>query len=120
LPGGTRFAIAFPLARSKAVGQATLLENLRAQGFLRVALDGDVRHLDDFSPEGNALLRARELLVIADRLAVGPDASGRVAEALGTAFREGDGECVVLLSSPVVTGSGGDPVDRLRFTERFE
>jgi excinuclease ABC subunit A len=120
LPEGSRFSIAFPLARSVQVGQATLLENLRAQGFLRVAIDGGMRHLDELSPDGDELTQAKELLVIADRLALTRDVSGRVAEAIATAFREGDGECVVLLASPVRLATAAEPVDRLRFTERFE
>jgi excinuclease ABC subunit A len=120
LPDGTRFSIAFPLARSAAVGQATLLENLRAQGFLRVALDGVTLHLDELAADGSELLAARELLVIADRLSVSSDAGGRLAEAIGTAFREGDGECVVLLSAPLSREGPETPIERLRFTERFE
>jgi excinuclease ABC subunit A len=120
LPHGARFSIAFPLARSAAVGQATLLENLRAQGFLRVALDGTARHLDELAADGDELTRATELLVVADRLTLSSEIGGRVAEAISTAFREGDGECVVLLAAPAQPAGFAEPVHRLRFTERFE
>jgi excinuclease ABC subunit A len=120
LADGTRFSVAFPLARSTKVGQATLLENLRAQGFLRVAVDGAILHLDELAADGDELTRAEELLVIADRLALTSDVAGRIAEAIATAFREGDGECVVLLASPARPTGFTEPVHRLRFTERFE
>jgi excinuclease ABC subunit A len=120
LPPGTRFSIAFPLARSAAVGQPTLLENLRAQGFVRVLLDGAPRHLDELPPDGSELVAARELLVIADRLTITSDARTRIAEAIGAAFLEGDGECVVLLAEPITPPGGLAPLERLRFTERFE
>src|SRR5690606_17270111 len=54
------------------------------------------------------------------------DAKGRIADAVQTAFLEGDGDIVLLLSEPVVPppevrGDGdATPVARLAFTERFE
>src|SRR5919199_1186958 len=47
LPPGTRFSVAFPLVLSREVTHETVVENLRAQGFLRVSVDGAVLHLDD-------------------------------------------------------------------------
>ena len=38
LPGGTRFAVAFPLRMSDEVTHDLVLENLRAQGFVRVSV----------------------------------------------------------------------------------
>ena len=111
LPEGTRFSVAFPLRLSTHVTHAMVVDSLREQGFLRVAADGAVHHLDEIGGGAVDLARARELLVIVDRLTVGAAAAQRLADALGTAFREGDGECVVLRE-------GDEP--RLRFTERFE
>src|SRR4029079_9028515 len=56
-------------------------------------------------------------LVVVDRLAVGDDARGRLADAVGTAFREGDGDATVILSE--AKGLSSKP-RTLRFTERFE
>ncbi len=47
LPEGTRFAVAFPLRLSSKVTHEVVVENLRAQGFLRVSVDGRTVHLDD-------------------------------------------------------------------------
>src|SRR5215210_482340 len=47
LPAGTRFYVTFPLIHSPEVTHEVLVENLRAQGFLRIAVDGQTRHLDD-------------------------------------------------------------------------
>ena len=131
LSDGTRFAVAFPLRLSSKVTHDVVVENLRAQGFVRVSVDGRILHLDDVATEGVNLTRVRELLVVVDRLTVGPEASGRIADAVGTAFREGDGDCVVLLSGTGNRESGIDASggrsdsrfalpDSLRFTERFE
>jgi excinuclease ABC subunit A len=131
LPQGTRFAVAFPLRLSSKVTHDVVVENLRAQGFLRVSADGRILHLDDVASEGLNLTRVRELLVVVDRLTSAPDASGRIADAVGTAFREGDGDCVALLSGTGNRESGigtapGTIDSRFpipgsrRFTERFE
>src|SRR5690242_19649469 len=45
LPSGTRFAVGFPLRMSDEVTHDVVVENLRAEGFLRVSVDGTVRHL---------------------------------------------------------------------------
>ncbi|MGH7720271.1 MAG: excinuclease ABC subunit UvrA, partial [Gemmatimonadaceae bacterium] len=119
LPAGSRFSVAFPLRLSAQVTHQMVVENLRAQGFLRVVVDGTVRHLDELAGGTADVTRASELLVVVDRLVVGPDAARRVADAAGTAFAEGDGECVVLLAEPTSTTSSPDAVSRLAFTERF-
>ncbi len=120
LPAGTRFHVAFPLAFSPEVTHEVLVENLRAQGFVRVALDGVVKHLDDLLTEAIDITFAKQVLVVVDRLAVGDDARGRLADALSTAFREGDGEAVFLFTEPVKTPLTPKPSTTLRFTERHE
>ncbi|MHB1222725.1 MAG: excinuclease ABC subunit UvrA, partial [Gemmatimonadaceae bacterium] len=120
LPAGTRFMVAFPLRMSSMVRSAVVAENLRAQGFVRLAVNGRVAHLDELEAEGVQLTAASEILVIVDRLAADADARGRIVDAVATAFREGDGDCVVLLTAPVPSPFDGAPVSRLNFTERFE
>src|SRR5918992_3277001 len=46
LPEGTRFFVAFPLRLSSEVTHDLVVENLRAQGFLRVSVKGEVLELD--------------------------------------------------------------------------
>src|SRR6266481_5566975 len=46
LPAGTRFAVAFPLRLSELVTHDVVVENLRAQGFVRVQADGAPYHLE--------------------------------------------------------------------------
>ena len=112
----TRFVVTFPLRPSAKVRHAIIEENLRAQGFLRVVANGDVVHLDDVAGRGIDLAAVAELLVVVDRLTVLPSTRGRIAEAVGTAFREGDGDCVV-----VFPADGTRPArPMLRCTERFE
>jgi excinuclease ABC subunit A len=120
LPGGTRFHVTAPLRLSSQVTHDVVIENLRAQGFVRVAVDGEVKHLDELAVAGADVTRARELLVVVDRLVVGDEARSRLADAVATAFREGDGDATILFASPITSPFDGDAVTRLRFTERFE
>ena len=110
LPEGTRFTVAFPLPLSARVTHALVVENLRALGFLRVRADGRDLHLDDLAAEPSIdLTRAKELLVVVDRLRVDRTDTERLADSLQQAFAEGEGEAAVVLED----GSA------LRFTERF-
>jgi excinuclease ABC subunit A len=120
LPAGARFYVAAPLKLSAEVTHEVVIENLRAQGFVRVSLDGDVRHLDELTVANLDVTFAKELLVVVDRLVVGDEARSRLADALSTAFREGDGDAVILFTDSIASPFDGNPVTRLRFTERFE
>jgi excinuclease ABC subunit A len=111
LPEGTRFFVAFPLRLSSEVTHDLVVENLRAQGFLRVSVNGDVLDLDALGQRGIDLTTVRDLLVVVDRLTVSPEAMRRLSDAVDTCFAEGDGECVVV---PV---TGEKP---LRFSDCFE
>jgi excinuclease ABC subunit A len=120
LPTGTRFQVAFPLKPTAKVSHDVLMENLRAQGFVRVSVNGEVLHLDDVAARGLDLAHARELLVVVDRLVVAPENAGRLSDAVGTAFAEGDGDCVILFTESVTAPRFPLPASRWNFTERFE
>src|ERR671915_1879214 len=74
LPEGTRFFVAFPLRLSSEVTHELVVENLRAQGFLRVSVKGEVLELDALGQRGIDLTAAPDLLVVVDRLTVSPEA----------------------------------------------
>jgi excinuclease ABC subunit A len=120
LPVGTRFHVTFPLVLSPEVTHDVVVENLRAQGFVRVAVDGAIKHLDDLMTEAVDVTFAKQLLVVVDRLAVGDEARSRLPDAIGTAFREGDGDCIILFIDAVKTPLTPKPSKVLRFTERYE
>src|SRR6476660_77286 len=74
LPAGSRFYVAAPVPRSDAVTHEVIVENLRAQGFVRVSVDGAIKHLDELLTEHVDVTFAKELLVVVDRLVVGEEA----------------------------------------------
>ncbi|MGD2217640.1 MAG: excinuclease ABC subunit UvrA, partial [Gemmatimonadales bacterium] len=117
LPKGTRIQVAFPLPLSSEVSDELIVENLRALGFLRVLADGREIYMGESgsSPADGPprLTAARELLVVVDRLKVGGASRSRLADSLGTAFSEGDGEALVLVAADE------EASQRLAFTERF-
>ena len=93
LPAGSRFSVAFPLVVSEHVTHEMIAAGLREQGFLRVVADGVAGHLDEVAPQGPTaidLAAARTLLVVVDRLVADATGARRIADAVGTAFTEGD------------------------------
>jgi excinuclease ABC subunit A len=124
LPSGTRVLVTAPLLRPVRLANDALIEQLRARGFLRVAVAGTVQHLDELADVD--LASADDALVVLDRLTVADASRARLAEAVQSAFREGDGDCTLLFPTPVpepvaIAGAAaGAPVTRWRFSERFE
>jgi excinuclease ABC subunit A len=117
---GARAMVAFPLELGGRVSHALVVENLRSLGFLRVLADGEMVDLGEGGAEdpevlGEDLTAASELLVVVDRVRVHQESRDRLADSMGTAFGEGDGEAMVLLMGD---RQGAKPI-RLRFTERF-
>ena len=100
---------AFPLPPVARLTHAAVVENLRALGFVRVVADGAAFHLDDLPPQLD-LTRVDELLVVVDRLVANGASAGRLAEAVATAFQEGEGIAVVLRTV-------AEAPSRMRFTE---
>ncbi len=123
LPAGTRLHVTFPFARGSKLTHARIVEHLKAKGFVRVIADGAVLHLDDLATAKPNLAKAKELLVVTDRLAVSADAGSRLTDALETAFREGDGDAVVIPARESAA-DGSTSADNaspapLRFTTAF-
>ena len=107
---GLRFAelpvlVTFPLPASAHRPDVEVAAQLRAAGFVRAQVDGDVIRLDDAAAEGR-VREGREVLVVVDRIAASDGNRGRLADAVATAFNEGEGVALAL--------SNGD---RRRFSE---
>jgi excinuclease ABC subunit A len=94
LPPESRVMIVAPVIAGRKGEQADLLEELRAQGFTRVRIDGKVHELD--STPRLAKNAKHSVDVVVDRLRVRPDARQRIAESLETALRHADGKVVVV------------------------
>jgi excinuclease ABC subunit A len=94
LPEDTKLMILAPVVAGRKGEQAELLDELRAQGFTRVRIDGRVHELD--AAPHLAKNAKHSVDVVVDRLRARADAKQRLAESLETALRHADGRAVVL------------------------
>jgi len=108
LPEDTRLMILSPLVVGRKGEQHDLIEDLRAQGFVRVRIDGQVYDLD--SGPKLAKNKKHTVEVVVDRLKVRADAKQRLAESFETALRHADGRAIA-----VETDSGREHVFSARF-----
>ena len=87
--------VAFPLPASAHRPDVEVAAQLRAAGFVRAQIDGTLVRLDEEGAE--ALVRAgRDVLVIVDRIAAAEENRSRLADAIATAFSEGEGIALAL------------------------
>jgi excinuclease ABC subunit A len=93
-PQDTKLMVLAPVVAGRKGEQADLLEELRAQGFTRVRVDGKVHELDA-APRLKKTVK-HSIDVVIDRLRVRPDVKQRLAESLETALRHADGRAVVV------------------------
>src|SRR5688500_16667218 len=109
---GTRFMVMAPIVRGRKGEYGKQFEELRAEGFTRVKVDGEVRLLEE-----DIVLDKKykhDIAVIVDRLVMKPDARKRLADSVETAVALADG----ILEIETLPRDGGEG-DVLTFSERF-
>ena len=108
LPADTALMILAPLVIGRKGEQADLFDELRAQGFVRLRIDGKVHEIESLPK----LLRNQKHTVeaVVDRVRVRPDAKQRLAESFETALRHSDGRALA-----VETQSGREHLFSARF-----
>ncbi|HQU14983.1 MAG: excinuclease ABC subunit A [Chromatiales bacterium 21-64-14] len=89
LPEGTRVMLLAPVVQDRKGERLQLLDELRAQGYLRARIDGVVAELDH-APELD-LNRKHTIEAVVDRLRVRGDHAQRLAESFETAIGLSDG-----------------------------
>jgi len=108
LPEGTRLMILAPVVSDRKGEQLELVAELRAQGFVRLRVDGEIHEIDALPKlEKNA---RHSIDVVVDRLKVRADARQRLAESFETALAHAEGRAIA-----VDMESG----DSLVFSSRF-
>ena len=109
MPSGQALALLAPVVKDRKGDHATLLERLRAQGYLRARIDGVITEL-----EGDITLAARKkhsIDVVVDRFKVREDQRLRLAESFATATTLGEGNAIIT----ALDGSSDDTVFSTRF-----
>jgi len=105
---GERWMLLAPVVTDRKGEHVLLLEDLKAQGFLRARIDGEVYELDE--PPALDLKKKHSIEVIVDRFKIRDDIALRLAESFETALRLSDG-----LAIAVSMESG----EQLLFSERY-
>ena len=110
LPEGSRAMLLAPVVQERKGEHLQLLADLRAQGFVRARIDGEVCDLDD--PPKLDLRRKHSIDVVVDRFKVRDGLAQRLAESFETALKLADGVARV--------ASMDDPDEpELLFSDRF-
>ena len=94
LPADTKLVILAPIVASRKGEQQELVAELRAQGFVRLRVDGRVHEIDSVPKLSKNTKHSVDVVI--DRLKVHAEAKQRLAESFETALRHADGRAVVL------------------------
>lgn len=115
LPQGDKVLLLVPFKQLHHRSFAEELNILMQKGFSRLYADGDVVHIEDVLEEvpQNESLAHKNYYVLIDRLVAkdfDEDDNHRIADSVGTAFYEGEGELLLEING----------ADRIHFSNRFE
>ena len=90
----SRWMLLAPVIRDRKGEHAQVFESLRAQGFVRVRVDGELYEIDDVPPLALRIKHTIEAVI--DRFRPRADMQQRLAESFETALRLGDGMAQVV------------------------
>jgi excinuclease ABC subunit A len=94
MPTGTRLMVLAPVVANRKGAHLELFDELRAQGFIRVRIDGTVHDIDTLPPLDKQKKHTVEIVV--DRLTVRADVQQRLAESFETALRHANGRALTV------------------------
>ncbi len=94
LPEDTKLMILAPVVANRKGEQLDLFEELKAQGFVRLRVDGKIYEMDALPQLAKTTKHTVDVVV--DRLKVKEDMKQRTAESLETALRLADGKAIAL------------------------
>ena len=108
LPEGTKFMVLAPVVRGRKGEYGKLFEELRADGFTRVKVDGELRRLEE-----DIVLDKKykhDISVVIDRLVMRHDLRKRLADSIETAVARAEG---------IVDIEDADSGELTTYSERF-
>src|SRR4051812_23673309 len=112
LPEGTRFMVLAPMVRGRKGEYGKLFDELRAEGFSRAVVDGELRMLEDKIVLDKKF--KHDISLVVDRLVMREDLRKRLADSIETAVALADG----MVEIETVPREGEDPERRL-YSEKF-
>jgi excinuclease ABC subunit A len=114
LPEGTRLFLLAPIARGRKGEFKKELADLMRKGFQRVKIDGEYHEIED-APALDKKFK-HDIEVVVDRVVVGPEISGRLAESFETALKLAEG--IALVEFADEKNEDGTP-RQVTFSEKF-
>jgi len=114
LDEGTRLYLLAPMVRGRKGEYRKELAELMKKGFQRVKIDGTFYEIED-APALDKKLK-HDIEVVVDRLVVGPEIAGRLADSFETALKLADGIAIAEFADK--QDSNGEN-ERLTFSEKF-
>lgn len=93
LPEDSAWMLLAPVIRGRKGEHRQMLEQFRAEGFIRVRIDGELHELDDL-PALNAKIN-HDIDIVIDRFKVREDQAQRLAESFETTLRLAEGLAIV-------------------------
>ncbi len=105
---GTRWMLLAPVVNQRKGEHVQLLEDLRAQGFIRARIDGEIFDLDE--PPTLNLKKKHSIEVIVDRFKIREDIRLRLSESFETALRIAEG---------IAIASSMEGKNEILFSERY-
>ncbi len=109
-PEGRRLMLLAPVVQERKGEHLQVLDSLRAEGFVRARINGEIVELD--AAPALALRKKHTIEAVVDRFRVRPDLALRLAESLETTARLSDGLVIV---SPMDEDGG----EEMTFSTRF-
>ncbi len=94
LPEDTKLMILAPVVSNRKGEQIDLFEELKAQGFVRLRVDGKIYEIDALPQL--AKTTKHNVDVVVDRIKVKPDMKQRIAESFETALRLAEGKAIAV------------------------
>ncbi len=108
---GTRFMVMAPVVRGRKGEYGRMLDEMRAQGYARARIDGELRRLDEPIELDKKL--KHDISVVVDRLVMKEGIRKRLSESLEATSQLADGLVEIELLAD------GDQPETLLFSERF-
>ncbi|CAM8417644.1 excinuclease ABC subunit UvrA [Candidatus Methylopumilus planktonicus] len=94
LPNDTKIMLLAPIVNSRKGEQQDLFEDLKAQGFIRLRIDGEIYEIDALPKLTKT--KKHQVDVVVDRIKINPDIKQRITESTETALRLADGKMIAI------------------------
>lgn len=94
LPIDTKLMLLAPIVNSRKGEQQDLFEDLKAQGFIRLRIDGEIYEIDALPKLTKT--KKHQVDVVVDRIKINPEIKQRMTESTETALRLADGKMIAI------------------------